>query len=173
MSTVRRGCRSRGSKPNRRPTNQSRIGEVENHRRQRICAIAAGAALLAAVSAVPTEVAKAAASAAAVSVDATIEPSQIALGESAQLTIMTSGSGTLALPLPVVSGLEFRVIGQSRRIEIVNGATISSTSTIIRVTPEEAGVFSIPGPTPKSPPLVLRVTQGNGGAPSISPNSPN
>jgi BatD DUF11 like domain len=134
--------------------------------------MAAGAALLAAVSAAPANLAMAAASAAAVSVDATIEPSQIALGESAQLTIMTSGNGALALPLPVVSGLEFRVIGQSRRIEIVNGATISSTSTIIRVTPEEAGVFTIPGPTPKSPPLVLRVTQGNGGAPSISPSSP-
>ena len=134
--------------------------------------MAAGAALLAAVSAAPVNFAMAAASAAAVSVDATIEPSQIALGESAQLTIMTSGNGALALPLPVVSGLEFRVIGQSRRIEIVNGATISSTSTIIRVTPEEAGVFTIPGPTPKSPPLVLRVTQGTGGAPSISPNSP-
>jgi hypothetical protein len=134
--------------------------------------MAAGAALLAAVSAAPANVAMAAASAAAVSVDATIEPSQIVLGESAQLTIMTSGNGALALPLPVVSGLEFRVIGQSRRIEIVNGATISSTSTIIRVTPEEAGVFTIPGPTPKSPPLVLRVTQGNGRAPSTSPNSP-
>jgi hypothetical protein len=134
--------------------------------------MAAGAVLLAAVSVVPTKVAVAAASAAAVSVDATIEPSQITLGESAQLTIMTSGSGALALPLPVVSGLEFRVIGQSRRIEIVNGATLSSNSTVIRVTPQEAGVFTIPGPTPKSPPLVLRVTQGNGRAPSISPNSP-
>lgn len=134
--------------------------------------MAAGAALLAAVSSAPANLAMAAASAAAASVDATIEPSQIALGESAQLTIMTSGNGALALPLPVVSGLEFRVIGQSRRIEIVNGATISSTSTIIRVTPEEAGVFTIPGPTPRSPPLVLRVTRGNGGTPSISPNSP-
>jgi len=134
--------------------------------------MAAGAALLAAVSATPANLAMAAASAAAASVDATIEPSQIALGESAQLTIMTSGNGALALPLPVVPGLEFRVVGQSRRIEIINGATISSTSTIIRVTPEEAGVFTIPGPTPKSPPLVLRVTQGNGGAPSISPYSP-
>ncbi len=132
--------------------------------------MAAGAALLAALSAAPANLAMGAASAPAVSVDATIEPSQIALGESAQLTIMASGNGALALQLPVVSGLEFRVIGQSRRIEIVNGATISSTSTIIRVTPEEAGVFTIPGPTPKSPPLVLRVTQGNGRAPSISPS---
>jgi hypothetical protein len=40
---------------------------------------------------------------AAVSVDASIEPSQIAVGESARLTIMTSGSGTLSVTLPVVA----------------------------------------------------------------------
>jgi BatD DUF11 like domain len=104
------------------------------------------------------------------SVDASIEPSQIALGESAQLTIMTAGSGTLSVTLPSVAGLEFRVVGQSRRIEMINGATIASTSTIIRVTPEEVGVFTIPGPTPKSPPLVLRVIPSGGAGPSVSPN---
>jgi len=134
--------------------------------------LAASAALLATVALAPANAVVAATSSAAASVDAVIEPSQIALGESAQLTIMTSGNGTLSVPLPVVSGLEFRVVGQSRRIEIVNGATLSSTSTIIRVTPEEAGVFTIPGPTPKSPPLVLRVTPSNGAAPSLSPNGP-
>ena len=107
-----------------------------------------------------------AALAAAPSVDATIEPSQISLGESAQLTVQTSGSGTLSIALPVVSGLEFRIVGQSRQITIINGATIESTSTIVRVTPEEAGVFTIPGLTPKSPPLVLRVNPSNGGGPS-------
>lgn len=106
---------------------------------------------------------------AAASVDASIEPSQIALGESAQLTIMTSGDGTLSMTLPVVSGLEFRVVAQSRRIEIINGATIASTSTIIRVTPEEAGVFTIPGVTPKSPPLVLRVNPKGGASSSLAP----
>ena len=107
------------------------------------------------------------ASAAATSVDASIEPAQISLGESARLTIMTSGKGTLSIPLPVVSGLEFRVIGQSRQIQMINGVTLESTSTIVRVTPEEAGVFTIPGPTPNSPPLVLRVTQGGGGSSSF------
>lgn len=108
-----------------------------------------------------------AAAAADSSVDASIEPSQITLGESARLTYTTSGRGTLSVPLPVVSGLEFRVVGQSSRFEFVNGASISSTSTIIRVTPAEAGVFTIPGPTPKSPPLVLRVNP-SGGGPSLS-----
>jgi hypothetical protein len=112
-----------------------------------------------------------AASAAAPSVDATIEPTQISLGESAKLTVQTSGSGTLSIALPVVSGLEFRIVGQSRQITIINGATIESTSTIVRVTPEEAGVFTIPGLTPQSPPLVLRVNPNNGGAPPSSPNN--
>ena len=128
------------------------------------------AALVAAVSAVATFSA-AGTSPAAASVDATIEPSEIVLGESAQLTITTSGSGTLSVPLPVVAGLEFRVVGQSRRIEIINGAAIGSTSTAIRVTPDEAGVFTIPGPTPKSPPLVLRVNPSGRAGPSTSPNN--
>ena len=98
--------------------------------------LAAGTALFAAAALAPPNQVLAATASAAASIDAVIEPSQIALGESAQLTIMTSGNGALSVPLPVVSGLEFRVVGQSRRIEIMNGATISSTSTIIRVTPE-------------------------------------
>jgi BatD DUF11 like domain len=119
-------------------------------------------------------------SAAVPDIDATLEPAQIAVGESAQLTILASGSGTLSVPLPVVSGLEFRVVGQSRRVQIVNGAAISSTSTIIRVTPEVAGIFTIPGITPRSAPLLLRVNpagstgnsatlNGPGGKPSILP----
>src|SRR5258707_15406382 len=99
--------------------------------------------------------AAAAASAAVPSVDASIEPSQIEVGESARLTILTSGSGTLSVPLPVVSGLEFRVVGQSHQIQIINGRTIESTSTIVRVTPDEAGGFNNPRPPPAAPPLVL------------------
>jgi hypothetical protein len=101
---------------------------------------------------------------AAPSIDATIEPSQIEVGESARLTILTSGSGALSVTLPVVSGLEFRIVGQSRQIQMINGATIESTSTIVRVTPEEPGVFTIPGLTPRSPPLVLRVNPSGSGS---------
>src|ERR1700680_3093692 len=108
--------------------------------------------------------------AAAPSIDASIEPSQIEMGESARLTILTSGNGTLSVPLPVVPGLEFRVVGQTRQIQMINGATIESTSTIIRVTPEEAGVFTIPAVTPKSPPLVLRVNPSRGGSSSLPNN---
>ena len=103
------------------------------------------------------------------SVNVSIEPQQIDLGDSARLTYFTSGSGTLSVTLPVVAGLEFRVVGQSRQIQFINGAAIESTSTIVRVTPEVPGIFTIPGPTPKSPPLVLRVNPGNAGGASSSP----
>jgi hypothetical protein len=109
--------------------------------------------------------------AAAPSVDATIEPSQISMGESARLTIQTTGSGAITIALPVVSGLEFRIVGQSRQFQMINGVTIESTSTIVRVTPEESGVFTIPGLTPKSPPLVLRVVPESGSGSSLSPNN--
>jgi hypothetical protein len=109
-------------------------------------------------------------SAPAPSVNASIEPSQISVGDSARLTIMMSGRGTLSITLPVVPGLEFRVVGQSRQIQIINGATLESTSTIVRVTPEEPGVFTIPGLTPNSPPLVLKVTAGGNSAPSAAPS---
>jgi hypothetical protein len=110
--------------------------------------------------------------AAAPAVDVSIEPAQISLGESARLTILRLGNGTLSVPLPVVSGLEFRIVGQSQRIQIINGTTLESTMTIVRVTPEEAGVFTIPGLTPNSPPLVLRVTpSGSAGAAPV-PGAP-
>jgi hypothetical protein len=104
-----------------------------------------------------------AAQAAPPAVDVSIEPSQIALGESARLTILSSGSGALSVVLPVVPGLEFRVVGQTHQYQNINGVTIESTSTIVRVTPGEAGIFTIPGLTPKSPPLVLRVDTSPGG----------
>ena len=50
-------------------------------------------------------------------VNATLEPRQISIGETAQLTITSTGNGMDAVTLPVVSGLEFRVVGQSRRMD--------------------------------------------------------
>jgi hypothetical protein len=105
-------------------------------------------------------VSSAAAVAAAPLVSAVIEPRQIALGESAQLTITSSGNGMEAPNLPKVAGLEFRVVGQSRRVQIINGVTLATTSVIVRVIPQVAGIFTIPGIT--SQPLLLRVSPDNG-----------
>ena len=138
---------------------------TQSHRRVGILA------LITATVAVALSLVSGMARAAAPSIDVSIEPAQITLGESARLTILTSGNGTLSVSLPVVAGLEFRVVGQSRQIEMINGTTIESTSTIVRVTPDEAGVFTIPGLTPQSPPLVLRVTPTGGGGPSLVPDN--
>jgi hypothetical protein len=102
--------------------------------------------------------------AAAPPVNVTLEPRQISLGETAELTITTTGSGMDGLTLPTVPGLEFRVAGRSQRLEIINGATFSTTSVILRITPQTAGIFTIPGLTPQSQPLVLRVNPDNGSA---------
>jgi hypothetical protein len=103
-------------------------------------------------------------------VSATLEPSQIALGESAQLTITSSGNAMDFPKLPEVAGLVFGLVGQSRRTQLINGATLSSSSIIVRVTPKAAGTFTIPGITSNSSPLVLRVTPPGGTAlPGKSP----
>jgi hypothetical protein len=101
---------------------------------------------------------------------ATIQPTQITLGESARFTITNLGDVAAPITMPVVSGLQFEIIGRTRQIEIINGTTLPSTSIVVRVTPQMAGIFSIPGVTPKSQPLVLQVNAlpGSAGAPRLS-----
>ena len=108
---------------------------------------------------------------AAPSIEVTIQPSQISIGESAQLIVVVTGRGSVSIPLPVVPGLEFRTVGQSHQVQMINGVTTESTSTIVQVTPEEAGVFTIPSLTANSAPLVLRVNPGGGNGSSVPPNS--
>src|SRR5580704_1886617 len=96
----------------------------------------------------------------------TIQPAHIKLGESATLRV-TSLSGELkAVPLPTVSGLSFEEIGRSQGLEFVNGTSLPSSSILIRVTPQMAGIFSIPGLTPKSEPVVLDVVSADDPNPS-------
>jgi hypothetical protein len=99
-------------------------------------------------------------------VNATLEPSQIALGESAQLTIMSSDRSMDPPRLPHVAGLELRIVGQSQRVQIINGRTLASSAFIVRVTPQTAGIFTIPDVAPNGEPLVLRVTPPGGSAQS-------
>src|SRR6267154_5537093 len=83
---------------------------------------------------------------------ATIQPAQITLGESAKFTITNLGDGTAPITMPVVSGLQFEIVARTRQIEIINGTTLPSSSIVVRVTPQMAGIFTIPGVTPKSQP---------------------
>jgi hypothetical protein len=94
----------------------------------------------------------------------TIQPSKIIMGESAILRITSLDSELENAKLPEVSGLSFEVLGHSRSMEFINGTASESSSLIIRVTPQLAGIFSIPGLTPKSQPLILEVdTDRNSG----------
>jgi hypothetical protein len=104
---------------------------------------------------------------------ATIQPAQIQLGESAQFTITNLGDGTNPIiNLPVVSGLKFEIIGRTREVQIINGTTLPSTSIVMRVTPQIAGIFTIPAVTPKAQPLVLQVNAAGTGASIPHPSGP-
>jgi hypothetical protein len=96
---------------------------------------------------------------------ATIQPSQINLGESAHFTITNLGDGSNPITLPVVSGLKFEIVARTREIQIVNGTTLPSSSIVMRVTPQIAGIFTIPAVTPKASPLVLQVNAAPSGVP--------
>ena len=96
----------------------------------------------------------------------TIQPEHIRLGESATLRVTSLDGDLPNIPLPVVSGLSFELIGRAQGLEFVNGTSIPSTSILIRVTPQMAGIFSIPGLSPKSEPVVLDVVSADDSNPS-------
>jgi hypothetical protein len=102
------------------------------------------------------------ASAAPSGVTAQLEPGEIALGESAQLTITVSGSGNEAISPPTVPGLEFVDVGQSSQMQSINGMTSSTTSEIYQVIPQHAGKFTIPALSRGAQPILFQVRPGNG-----------
>jgi BatD DUF11 like domain len=103
---------------------------------------------------------------------ATIQPAQILLGESAQFTITNLGDGTNPITMPVVAGLKFEFIARTREVQIINGTTLPSTSVVMRVTPQIAGIFTIPAVTPKAQPLVLQVNAAATGTSIPHPAGP-
>jgi len=90
----------------------------------------------------------------------TVEPSRIKLGESAILRV-TSFGRIKDVTLPIIPGLVFEPLGRSQGFDFVNGATLPATFFSIRITPQFAGVFTIPGLTPSSRPVGLEVVKGD------------
>jgi hypothetical protein len=90
----------------------------------------------------------------------TVEPSRIKLGESATLRV-TSFGHLKDVALPSVPGLVFEKMGRSQGLEFANGTAIPASFVLIRITPQFAGVFSIPGLTPTSPATELEVVNGD------------
>jgi hypothetical protein len=91
-----------------------------------------------------------------------IEPQTISLGEASRLTISTSGSSTAEITPPMVANLEFLAVGQSQRVESINGVTTSTHSVTYEVIPKEAGVYTIPGEIAGAAPVVLTVNPAGG-----------
>jgi len=102
-------------------------------------------------------------------VTATLDPPQISMGESAQLTVTVSGSQDQP-SVPTVDGLEITPVGQSTQIEIINGSMTANASNTYEITPQHDGTFVIPairaGNT-SSQPITLQVLKG-----SATANSP-
>ena len=95
----------------------------------------------------------------------TVEPAHIKLGETATIRV-TSLDGYLEnVRLPAVPGLTFELIGRTQGLEFVNGQASQAWYTLIRVTPQIVGQFTIPGLTPKSPPLELEVATDDNPSP--------
>jgi hypothetical protein len=86
----------------------------------------------------------------------TVLPSRIRMGESAIIRVTSFGQ-LKSITIPTVPGLVFEELGRSQGLEFVNGTAIPATFIQVRVTPQFAGVFSIPGLIPNSSTLGLQV----------------
>jgi hypothetical protein len=115
------------------------------------------------------------AAALAADVNAQLDRTTIALGDSAQLTLVVSGDSDGQVALPAVPGLEFVQVAQSSSYQSINGVTSSTTSVTYEVTPQHAGNFTIPAFRRGAPALVLHVQRsgvaasGNGGGAGLPP----
>jgi hypothetical protein len=110
-------------------------------------------------------------SAGAAAVTEQIEPAQITLGQTAQLTITASGDAHSALAPPVIPGLEFVAVGQSSQMQSINGQTSTTSSVIYQVTPQRAGIYTIPAMAQGSQPQLLRVLPVSAGSAAAFPDT--
>jgi len=130
-----------------------------NHRRSETAWLPLASLVLICAAVLITTVGSVARAAAAQSVlSAALAPTQITVGESAELTVKTLGAGLEAVVLPTVPGLELRIVEQTHHLETLHGVALGTTTTRVRVTPQHAGVFTIPDLTPSAQPLILRVS---------------
>ncbi len=102
----------------------------------------------------------------AATVTATLDPAEISMGDSAQLTVTVSGSQEQP-SVPDVPGLDITHVGQSTQIEIINGSMTANASNTYAITPQHEGNFTIPAikaGSASSQPITLRVLKGGSGS---------
>jgi hypothetical protein len=89
---------------------------------------------------------------------ATIEPQKIIMGQSAIMRITSLSPSMGAFTMPVVQGLDFELLGHANQMEFQNGTSFPTSSVVLRVTAQFAGIYKIPPVTPTAQPLILEVT---------------
>ena len=102
-------------------------------------------------------------------VTATLDPADISLGDSTQLTVTVSG-GASQPTLPKIDGLEIQGVSESTQIEFNNGSITQNSSRTYSITPQRAGTFTIPAlqsGEAKSSPITLQVGAGPGGVAQV------
>ena len=122
---------------------------------------------LARVAAVFLAITSLALSATAASVSAALQPTEVSVGESAQLRVTVTGARAEAPSIPKVAGLDIRHVAESTQIQVINGAMNASATHSYLVTPQRAGTFNIPAiesAGAKSEPITLRAVHGGGSA---------
>jgi hypothetical protein len=112
-----------------------------------------------------------------VQLNATLQPSEISLGEAAQLDITLQGAQPGRPQVPQVDGLTFTPIGQSSTSESINGVTSESVSLTYRVTAAQPGRYAIPaiefqGARTTALSLDVRPAQAGGPGAAASPGRP-
>lgn len=97
---------------------------------------------------------------------ASLDRNTISLGESANLSLTFTEASQGAPTLPAIPNLRIGYIGQSSRVNIVNGSASSTLTHKFQVTPTAVGDFVIPavrinvgGTVLTSQPLTLKVVQ--------------
>ncbi len=110
----------------------------------------------------------------AATVTATLDPPQISMGDSTQLTVTVSGAQGQP-SVPDVDGLEITPVGQSTQVEIINGSVTANASNTYQITPQREGTFVIPAirlGNAASQPITLRVGQGSANPAPPAPAAP-
>ncbi len=80
----------------------------------------------------------------AVTVRAWLEPSRIAMGQSADLSVEVRGTQNVPMPsVPAPDGVGVRYVGPSTQLSIVNGQTSASVTHHFTVTPRQDGTFAL------------------------------
>jgi len=102
----------------------------------------------------------------------TLSPTEIQMGESATLTITSSGSTASEIAPPAVPGLEFNEVGQASRVQSINGVTSVSASATYQIMAQQPGVYTIPAAVPGAQPVVLTVKPGGQGGGTAGAGAP-